>query len=191
VTQFYRIQPDQDKYLHFELDGFDFLDKLGEQFELSDFGKPMQDAWVPIKGKFIVKAQSAREIPDISTWQTDLLILNQKAYDRLKDLLQSCGELLPVEVESDTFYLFNMLERLPDSIIDMNNSEYEYYEEEPVGFRILNFDANSVPQDKLLFGVQSDFAYNLYCDDRFIDLLDEKELGGLYFNTTLIDPYFK
>lgn len=177
--------------MHFDLDGYDFLDKLGDQFELSDFGKPLQHAWQPIKGKFLVKAQSARLVPDISTWQTDLLILNQKAHDTLKDLLQDYGELLPVVVGADTYYLFNMLERLPDSIIDMERSEYEYYEEEPVGFRVLSFDTNAVPQDRLLFGVQSDFAYNLYCDDRFRAMMTEKGLGGLYFNTTLIDPYFK
>ena len=191
MTQYYRIQPEQDKYMRFELDNYDFLDKLGEIFELSDFGKPMQQQWQPVKGKFYPKAGGITAAPDISTWQTDLLVLNQKAYDCLKKTLQPFGELLPVEVESDTCYLFNVLTRLEDDVIDTESSEYEYYEEEAVGFRVLNFNEKNIPEDKLLFCVRNDFAYNIYCDDRFKNLIDEKGLCGLYFNTTLIDPYFK
>ncbi|MGD9000107.1 MAG: hypothetical protein PVF75_06810 [Granulosicoccaceae bacterium] len=191
VTQYYRIQPEQAGYMHFELDAYDFLDKLGEELELSDFGKPVQYAWKPVKGKFIPKSSGATIIPDISTWQTDLLILNQKAYDGLKDILEPYGELLPVEIGPDTYYLFNVLERLPDDVIDNENSEYEYYEEEAVGFRVLKFDENNIPQDKLLFCLHNDFAYNIYCDERLKNMINEKGLCGLYFNTILIDPYFK
>jgi len=107
--------------------------------------------------------------------------------------LQSIGELLPVEVGSDTYYLFNVLERLADDVIDMANSDYEYHatEEKPVGFKVLNFNVNNIPQDKLLFCVQNDFAYNIYCDDKLKNIVNENDLGGLFFNTTLIDPYFK
>lgn len=190
MTQYYRIQPEQAKYMRFELDGYDFLDKLGEKFELSDFGKPMQQAWQPVKGKFYPKVD-ATTVPDITTWQTDLLLLNQKAYESLKEILEPLGELLPVEVESDTYYLFNVLARLPDNVIDTEKSEYEYYEEEAVGFRILNFVEKNIPTDKLLFCVQNNFAYNIYCDERLKNFINEKGLCGLYFNTTLIDPYFK
>jgi hypothetical protein len=55
---------------------------------------------------------------DTTTWQTDMLILNEKAYNGLRDVLESYGELLPIEVESDIFYLFNALKRLPDDVID-------------------------------------------------------------------------
>lgn len=193
MTQYYRIQPEPDQYMYFALDTYDFLNKLGEEFELSDFGKPMSHAWQPVEGKFYPKVGNATKIPDITTWQTDLLILNQKACDILRDTLQSLGELLPVEVGSDTYYLFNVLERLADDVIDMANSEYEYHatEEKPVGFKVLNFNVNNIPQDKLLFCVQNDFAYNIYCDDKLKNIVNENDLGGLFFNTTLIDPYFK
>jgi hypothetical protein len=176
--------------MRFQLDNFDFLDKLGEEFELSDLGKPIQHAWQPVKGKFY-PGVAARSVPDISTWEADMLILNQKAYDSLNEILQAYGELLPVDVDSETYYLFNVLARLPENVIDVDNSEYEYYEEEPVGFRVLKFDEKNIPDDQLLFCVQNDFAYNLYCGDRFKDLINEKGLSGLYFNPTLIDPYFK
>lgn len=189
MTQYYRIQPDLETYMRFQLDNFDFLDKLGDEFELSDFGKPLQHAWRPVKGKFF-PGVAARTLPDISTWQTDMLILNQKAYDALKDVLQPFGELLPVEVESDTYYLFNVLKRLPDEVIDEDKSEYEYYEEEPVGFRVLNFNEKEIPEENMLFCLQKDFAYNIYCDNRFQQLLKDNGLVGLYLNTTLIDPYF-
>ncbi|MEJ2438976.1 MAG: hypothetical protein P8Z72_04835 [Gammaproteobacteria bacterium] len=190
MTQYYRIQPDLEHYMRFQLDNFDFLNKLGEEYELSDLGKPIQHAWKPIKGKFY-PGVSARALPDVSTWEADMLILNQKAYDYLGELLQPYGELLPVEVESETCYLLNVLARLPESVIDVDKSEYEYFEEEPVGFRTLTFNEKNIPEDQLLFCVQSHFAYNLYCGDQFKNLVNDKGLGGLYFNTTLIDPYFK
>lgn len=177
----------------FELDGYDFLNKLGDEFELSDFGKPMLHAWKTVKGKFNPKAAGATKIPDITIWQTDLLVLNQKAYDLLKDNISSLGEFLPIEVGSDTYYLFNMLERLSDDVIDTNKSEYEYHatEEKPVGFKSLYFDENNIPQEKWIFCIQNDFAYNAYCDERLKNLIEENSLSGLYFNTTLIEPYFK
>lgn len=190
MTQYYRIQPDLEHYMRFQLDNFDFLDKLGEEFELSDLGKPIQHAWQPVKGKFY-PGVAARTMPDISTWEADMLILNQKAYGHLSELLQPYGELLPVEVESETYYLLNVLARLPENVIDTEKSEYEYHEEEPVGFRTLKFNEKNIPEDQLLFCVQSNFAYNLYCGDRFKNLISENGLCGLYFNTTLIDPYFK
>lgn len=191
MTQYYRIQPEQEQYMYFELDAYDFLDKLGEEFELSDFGKPMQKAWQPIKGKFYPKIGGATAAPDITTYSTDLLVLNQKAYDALKDTLEPFGELLPILVEDQTYYLLNVLSRLADEVIDAENSEYEYYDEEEVGFKVLNFDANKIPQDSLLFCIQNKFAYNIYCDDRLKSLIQDKGLAGLHFNTTLIDPYFK
>lgn len=189
MKQYYRIQPDLEKYMRFQLDNFDFLDKLGDKFELTDLGKPIQHAWQPVKGKYY-PGVAARVVPDISTWEADMLILSHKAYDLLKEELQAYGELLPVEVESDTCYLLNVLARLPENVIDFEGTEYEYYEEEPVGFRVLKFNEKHIPEDQLLFCVQSEFAYNIYCDDRFKNMIDEKDLGGLYFNTTLIDPYF-
>lgn len=190
MTQYYRIQPELKEYMRFQLDNFDFLDKLGDEFELSDLGKPIQHAWKPVKGKYY-PGVGARNMPDISTWEADMLILNQKAYVQIGELLQPYGELLPVDVESGTCYLFNLLARLPENVIDTDRSEYEYFEEEPVGFRTLYFDGMHIPEDQLLFGVQSHFAYNLYCGDRFKHLMEEKGLQGLVFNTTLIDPYFK
>ena len=189
MTQYYRIQPELEKYMRFQLDNFDFLDKLGEEFELTDLGKPIQHAWQPVKGKFY-PGVAARVQPDISTWQTDMLILNQKAYNHLAEMLHPYGELLPVDVDSETFYLFNVLARLPADVINMEKSEYEFHEEEPVGFRVLRFDEKNIPQKQLLFCVQNAFAYNIYCDDRFKNMISDKGLGGLYFNTTLIDPYF-
>lgn len=191
VTQYYRIQPEPDTYMNFELDAYDFLDKLGEDFELSDFGKPMQDKWQVVKGKFYPKLGGATTAPDITTWSTDLLVLNQKSYDILKDTLEAYGELLPILVEDNTYYLLNVLTRLPDEVIDSEKSEYEYYDEEEVGFKVLNFDEKNIPEEKLIFCVQNNFAYNIYCDDRFKNIIADNGLGGLYFNTTLIDPYFK
>lgn len=191
MTQYYRIQPEQNEFMAFELDTFDFLNKLGEEFELSDFGQPMLEKWQTVNGKFLGRVGGVQTIPDITTWQTDLLLLNQKAYDALKDTLGTYGEFLPVDVNSETFYLLNVLHRLPDEVIDMDNSEYEIYDEEEVGFKTLSFDASKIPQDSLVFCVQNQFAYNIYCDDRFKKLIEEKGLGGLSFNTTLIDPYFK
>jgi hypothetical protein len=192
MTQYYRIQPEQEQYMEFKLDGFDFLNKLGDKYELSDLGKPIEHDWQPIQGKFYPRVE-ATQIPDITTWQTHFLVLNQKACDALKEMLEPLGELLPLETESDAFYLFNPLVYLPDDVIDLDNSEYEYHasEEDPVGFKVLNFNADNIPEDKLVFCMQNDFAYNIYCDDRFKDIVSEKGLGGLYFNTTLIEPYFK
>lgn len=190
MKQFYRIQPVQDTYRYFELDAYDFLDKMGEEFEISDFGKPIQHAWRPIKAKYFSKIGGATTIPDITTYSTDMLALNQKAYDVLKATLEAYGELLPILVDDETYYLYNVTTRLPDDVIDFEKSEYEYVQEELAGLKTLIFAESKVAQDIQLFCVQNEYAYNIYCDDRLKNLVEENGLGGICFNPTLIDPYF-
>ena len=85
----------------------------------------------------------------------------------------------------------NLTFSLPDEIIDNDNSEYEYHDEEEVGFKVLNFLEEKIPAENLLFCAENDLAYNIYCDDQFRELVEAHDLKGLHFNPTLIDPYFK
>lgn len=136
-------------------------------------------AWWPIpETQFISEdGDQGAPIPDVSKWIDASLVLSPKAYRYLGELLKSWGELLPVKVGDDTFYIFNCS---TFGEVDDSQSEKEYYEGEEVGIKKIAFNANDVA-DKLIFKTHFNSCIEIYCGERLSALVREFELSGVAF----------
>lgn len=136
-------------------------------------------AWwpAPETGFISEDGDHSSPIPDVSKWIDASLVLSPKAYRYLGDLLKSWGELLPVKVGEDTFYIFNCS---TFGEVDESQSEREYYEGEEVGIKKIAFDADDVT-NKLIFKTPFSSCIEIYCDERLSALVHEFELSGVVF----------
>ena len=93
VPAMYILEADANNYAGLlTVDDYD-IDKL-EPFD----GSPMADGWTPVRMYW--ETEGSRPIPDfdeVSGW----LAFNERAVQALGDLLESHGELLPIEVEGE------------------------------------------------------------------------------------------
>lgn len=138
-------------------------------------------AWWPTpETQFVsVDGDQNAPVPDISKWIDASLVLSPKAYRYLGDLLKSWGELLPVIVGGDTFYIFNCS---TFGEVDDSQSEKEYYEGEVVDIKKLVFNADDVAE-KLIFKTPFNSCIEIYCGERLSVLVREFELSGVAFAT--------
>lgn len=136
-------------------------------------------AWWPLpETQFISEGgDESAPIPDISKWIDASLVLSPKAYRYLGELLKSWGELLPVKVGEDTFYIFNCS---TFGEVDESQSEKEYYEGAVVGIKKLVFNADDVTE-RLVFKTPFNSCIEIYCGERFHALVGEFGLSGLDF----------
>lgn len=105
-------------------------------------------------------AIEAREnlTPDLALWIDATLLLSPKAFRLLGDLLSPCGEFLPIEVEGETYQIFNCL-------------------------NAVQINANA--QNELVckpLEVSSELDFGLYCTERFKAIVHSFELQGIVFN---------
>lgn len=101
-----------------------------EQFSRRAFpfrGKKLADRWHKIECSFDVSNEQA--IPDIAGFQTSGdMVYSPKAIAILKPILESTGELLPVEVNGETWFIHNVTECI--RALDTNGSEWDEFEGE-------------------------------------------------------------
>lgn len=187
MTQFYRLQPENNKYMYFELDAYDLLETLGGDFDITTFGENKKDIWKPVKGKFYSSENTSIIIPDITIWSTNLLILNQKAYAVLNEELNHLGEFLDVTVESTTYYLFNIMNQLNDDVIDNDKTELAMFKGQVVGLKSLGFNAETIDDKNLLFKIDFDKGVDLFCTEGFKSLIENAELTGLAYHKELAE----
>lgn len=116
-------------------------------------------------------------IPDISKWIDSSFVLSPKAYRLLGATLEQWGELLPVIVNGERFYIFNCRRT---GEIDLSQSEKEYFEGEDVGVKQIAFDYGDV-SEKLVFKTPFNSCIQIYCGDRFRSLVEDFALTGVQF----------
>lgn len=187
MKQFYRLQPEKNKYMYFELDAYDLLETLGGDFDITTFGESKKDIWKPVKGKFYSSEDTSILIPDITIWSSNLLILNEKAYDALSDKLSHLGEFLDVTVESTPYYLFNIMNQLDNKVIDNDKTEQALFKGQVVGLKTLGFKADSIKDKNLLFKIDYDNGVDLFCTDEFKSMVENFRLTGLAYHTKLAE----
>lgn len=134
--------------------------------------------WPAPETSFIAESGDESDpIPDISKWIDASLVLSPKAHRLLGALLEQWGELLPVIISSEKFYIFNCI---TFSEVDLSLSEKEYFEGEEVGIRKIVFDETDVAE-KLIFKTRFDSCVGIYCAERFKFLVEDLGLTGIEF----------
>ena len=109
--------------------------------------------------------------------------MSEKAYSKLKQALGDFGEYLPVAIDDDIWYVFNILKK-GDALIDVSSSEREVVDGVQMGINSITFKDDNSP---MIF--KTDFYKNvrIFCTDEFKRLVQGAGLTGLKFNTDRVN----
>ena len=132
-----------------------------ENIALAQYWKPLRTGFSEIKGE-------KNLIPDVANWIGATLLLSPKANRYLNELLSPFGEFLPVQIENDTFYIFNCL-----TIADGNllNGKFSFNEE-------------SI-ENKIIFKTPQQQCIDIYCTEQLKSAIETFELQGVIFDSNL------
>lgn len=140
-----------------------------------------REEWVAPNASFYASSgysSNSVSLPDITTWMTGLLVLNQKSYDCLNTILARSGEFLPIQADGVDYYLFNTLSVIDDCHIYKTKavSDPDVYD----GLTNILFD--DVATEKLaVFKSTIDHCLFAFCSDQLKALVEENDLQGLIF----------
>lgn len=186
----YRLSFDRQHYMAFDI-SFDEIEyKLGNVFALHDTTSQWLDFWQPLNGYFYDRSDQGDviKIPDMAPWFLGDLMLNQAAYEALKDHLSSYGEFLSVMVEHAPYWILHVTKFTGMSFIDHENSERLIDEAECINLVRLSFNENML-NDLLIFRTEYSGYQNVYCTDKFKSLIEGLGLKGLLFKTDLVSIF--
>jgi hypothetical protein len=138
----------------------------------------LKDAWVDQGGSFdTVEGLKSTQKPDITTWNGANLLLTPKAYDGLKEHLESYGEFLPITIDEQEHYVFNCLNVVT---ADKAQSEADIVNDLWMGIKSIGFE-DEIVDSNLVFKSKFDRCSTLYCGQKLKDLTDTLGLEGLLF----------
>ena len=145
----------------------------------------LADWWQTPDTRFIAnEGVENKGIPDISTWIGASLVLSPKAYRYLGDTLKGFGELLPVKVSGEVFYIFNCLEKGEEN---PEQCEYEMLGAVPV--QLLSLGFRESVQSCPVFKSDYEACLTVFCNQRFMNAVEEFNLTGIIFDENLVQQF--
>jgi hypothetical protein len=181
----YKLRADRANYLNFYIDAYTIEKAIGDFFLL--YEDRWADFWKPVPGKFVDDSDSSNviKVPDITVWETEnCLVLNQNAYEKLKQYLADFGEMLPIQCEGKPYALFHSTNKTGMEFVDLDQSERQVDELDYVDMQALVFKEEAL-NGQLVFQTEFSNYRNMYCNEEFKNLVEETGLKGLYFSTDL------
>ena len=186
----YRLSCDRQNYMAFDI-SFDEIEyKLGNVFALHDPTSKWLDFWQPLSGYFYDHSDQSNviKVPDITTWFLGDLMLNEVAYEEMKDHLSPYGEFLPITVEGIPYWVLHVTKFTDMSYVDHESSERFIDEAQCINLVSLSFKEEML-NDLLIFRTEYSGYQNVYCTDKFKDLIEKMDLKGLLFQTDLASVF--
>ncbi len=175
--------------MYFTLDDYEIMSKMGDDFQIDSFGQSMKNFWKTPNAQFLTSDDGPIKIPNISNWIPRALVFDEKAHNLLLEHLEDYGEMLGINIDSNKYYMFNLMRMTDNSTIDYDKSQKAIFQGEQVGIKRLVFKNDLIDDDLLLFTTSYDRGANIFCGDKFKNLVEELELTGITFDTMLaIDP---
>ena len=161
------------------------------KYKPKKFGqKPLKENWLKAAARFLKGDSGSTTIADISGWSGNALVFNQKAFDVCAEHLEQLGEFLAIDAEGIPYYLFNTLYHVPDSMVDVSQSELAESEGIALGAKKLAFVEERIDRtNPMLFKTHYDFGAGTFCTEKFKTLIEEHQLTGLLFGTDLAPLY--
>lgn len=179
------------EYREINLDLLDIISASPEEVDLDALLKfyeanlSMSEWWQTIPCDFFDEANDQdKSIPDICIWTGATLILSRRAYNLLKDSIEPFGELLPLSISGERYYLFNCLSYGVD---DLDACESEIEDGQQLWVRKLVTEPKD--EEQLLFKSEYDKGHTLLCNQRFADIISQLELKGLSFDNELVKNF--
>lgn len=161
--EIYTIRRDGYCFQELDLEIDDFIEIFPEEMDyntIHDFSLEnlaLAKYWKPLRAGFSEIQGEKNLIPDICNWIGATLFLSPKAYRFLKETLTPFGELLPVLIEDDIYYIFNCLTIAVGDI------------------------STESTKDKLIFKIPEKYCIDIYCTDRLKDAIESFDLRGIIF----------
>ncbi len=156
-----------------------------------------QTGWQKVDAVFTLpddykKSQTLPFLPDVTSWGSNHLVFNRKAYNVASKYLKPFGEFLDVNCEGNDYYLFNILRVADGGEIDQNNSEREFATMDgmtlQVGIKRLKFKEDKL-KGAMVFKAEFDEYHRIFCNAAFKRLIEEANLTGIEFRTDLADIF--
>ena len=177
----YRIEAGVSECQSIVFDIDDYLDVLDPSIgEKQAMFLPMvnlsiAEVWSPIELSYF-QNEGTIDLADVSLWKSGLLLMNQKGYDALHDVLAGNGEFLPCELHGKAAYIFNCLELKPENGAKVSYKEKEGWKQ---SVEAIEFPCGC---NEALFKFKDELTFNLYGSEAFKLAYDSNELKGLYFS---------
>ena len=190
MSTIYAIRNDYTKYQDLDLLFHDVSRHAPEDIAFDELNRFSQNNlklaswWVTPSTTFATNVGfETAAIPDLSQWERGTLLLSPKAYRLLGDILKkdSEGEFLPVDVEGDTYFIFNCF-----VFGEEQSAKFDSYDGKPIDLVELTF--TPATSEHLLFKSKSQNCVTLFCNERFKNIVTELGLKGVEFDEDLLPP---
>ena len=145
-------------------------------------GKSMRQEYELVMLEFNNAGRKKNLVADLSLRMAPFIILSECAYIVLKDILDTRGELLPVQAPVSGYTGYHMLRSIGDSI-DLDKSIYTRYDSGNIMLRKPVFFAHKV-QDEPIF-VIPEAPTSIYVSDQFKRQVEANALTGFDFSNTV------
>jgi len=186
----FKLRFNRSDFLVFDVSPEELEDQFGEDhFFLLD--EPIWASfWKPINAQFHDDSdgQNVAALPDITCWFTDQLVLNKQAYQKLGSTLEPYGEFLPVQYERTSFKILHVTKLTGLEAINQDESDRLVEESGHIEINKISFKDDAI-RDLLLFKTEYDGYKNIYCSNKFKDLIEGSKLNGLIFNADLASVF--
>lgn len=193
MSNIYLIENDGYDFKWLRLETHDIIDLMPEEYSLKQIHRfslhnlSLGEYWKDVSTTFKPNFDRIDDpIPDVSLWLGHAsLVLSEKAFDTLGDLLKDFGEFLPIDCNGTTFYIFNC--RVLANA-DESKSKQVIFNGEVVGIEKIVFD-ESETIGKLIFKSKYNSCVNLFCGDAVKNAVEKHALKGIVFSSDLVPSF--
>lgn len=120
--------------------------------------------------------------PNISLFATGVLVLDRTAHEQFSKKLTPTGEFLPVSINGEHYYLFNVLYVVPDDAVNLSAAVEKIDSCVHLGQSNVTFDEEFLNEkDILIFKTKTDKLIFSYCTQAFKDQYESYGFKGIIF----------
>ncbi len=191
MNKYFAIRKDAPKYKQLDLSILDVTRHAPDDidtdriYQFSERNTAMLSWWSTPDTKFIdYGGEPSSIMPDLSCWIDATLVLSPKANRLIGEILAKFGELLPVTIASEIYYIFNCFTK---GEADEQGSKIEYSNGIEVDLEHLEFKDSA--SKHLIFKSDFEKCRTLFCGVQFKEVVELFDLKGLIFDENLVPIY--
>ena len=155
-----------------------------DRLQLFD-GSPVPKPWLPLRVQ-LFKGEprgKALEVGDFPSLATHVPVFSASAVQALAGVLDSSGELLPLDCPEGTYYAFNVTRVL--DVLDSTRAEVLYFKSSGRVRRVGRYAFREAEcRDELIFKIPQVPLMDVFVTEHFVGLVGKAGLRGLAFVDT-------
>lgn len=184
----YKVHGDTENFQSLYLDNENYLESLHphvsevEAMGLGFSEMKVAEFWKPQK-ILVYLNEGTVSIPDISIWRTGLLLMNEKAFNALHDILGPYGEFLPCTMLGAVGYAFHCT-----TIHVFTDDEAKYSMLDDIYAEVTALEFKPPRVEDIVTGLNH-VTFDSFFSDRLVNRIHEFGLKGLLFSRNLADQF--